>query len=121
MHVEAIFVGYGQRQIFQKLTLMCSKLVPGPLNRSLRLRVHGVARIGKRIVVIAANGYRALVDQIHDSGDTPFRIGAVADIIAEQNGRRGAAVVGVRQTGGKGFAIGVDIGKNRNPHGFNLD
>jgi hypothetical protein len=29
--------------------------------------------------------------------------------------------VGVRQAGGKGFAIGVDIGKNRDPHGFNLD
>jgi hypothetical protein len=121
MHVETIFVGCGQRQIFQKLTLLRSKLFASPIDRSLRLRVHGVARVVKRIVMIAANGYGAAVDQIHDSGDGPFRIGAVADIVAEQNGRRGAAVMGMRQTGGKGFAIGMDIGKNRNPHGFNLN
>jgi hypothetical protein len=56
MHIKAVVIGCRQRQFLQKLTLVCSKLSPSPLNRCLRLRVHVVAWIGERIVVIAANG-----------------------------------------------------------------
>ena len=68
------------------------------------------------MVVIAQHRGGALVDQVHDGGQAPVRIGAIADIIAEQNVAFGALCARLRQAGLEGLTVGVDICKDCDQH-----
>jgi hypothetical protein len=41
---------------------------------------------------------------------------AIADVVAKQDSRRCPALARLRETGGERFAIGMNIGEDRNPH-----
>ena len=83
MHVEPIVSSPGQRQLRQKTPLRHAEPAARPLDRGLRFDVHGLRRGADGVIVVAEHGDGAVIDQVHHGIDRPFRIGAVANDIAE--------------------------------------
>ena len=111
MHVEAIVLLARQRQFRQETPLRRAQPAAGPFDRGLRLGIHGFGRRADGVVVVAAHGERALLDQAHHGLDRPFGIGAISDIVAEKNEAFRAACPRRIKARGKRLPVGVDIRK----------
>src|SRR6201987_1195509 len=70
------------------------------------------------MVVIAAHGERAFVDEIHHRLDRPFRISAIADVVAEADDAVRAMRLGKIEAGAEGLPIGVNVRKKCQQHAF---
>ena len=70
------------------------------------------------VVVVAAHGHGALLDEIHDGGDRPFGIAAIADIVAETNDALGAAPARRVEACGERLPVGVDVREESQQHAF---
>ena len=70
------------------------------------------------VVVVAAHGDRAVVDEAHHGLDRPFRIGAISDDIAEADDPLRAARPRRLEAGAERLPVGVDIRKDRQTHLF---
>ena len=116
MHVEAIVFAPGQRQICQKPPLRRAEPAARPFDRGLGLGVHGLRRGADRVIVVADHGDGAVIDQAHHGIDRPFRIGAIADDIAEADDPLRAAGARDIETRAERLPVGVDIGKDGQPH-----
>jgi hypothetical protein len=55
--------------------------------------------------VIAHHRHRAVVDHVHDRRHHPIRIGAVADIVAEQHRSLGATRLRIGEAGLEGLTV----------------
>ena len=117
VHVKAVLLGRGQRQAGEEVARRLAEFAPRPLDRDSRLDIHAFARLGHGVVVIAADRAGAVCDQRHGRRHGPFRIGAVADVIAEQNEAPRASGARVVKAGGKGLTVGVDVGEQGDQHG----
>src|SRR5271169_5710532 len=85
MDVEAALIGQRERQLGEEPPLRGVELAARPFDDDAGFQVHLFARLANCAVVIAEYGDGALVDQIHNGRHRPFGIGAVPDIIAEQD------------------------------------
>jgi hypothetical protein len=83
VHVEAVVFLPRQRQPGEKTPLRGAEPAARPLDRGLRHGVHAFRRGADRVIVVADHRNGAVIDQAHHRIDCPFRIGAIADDIAE--------------------------------------
>ena len=118
MHVEAVILLQGQRQVRQKAPLYHAEPAARPLDRGLRFGIHGFARDADGIVVVAAHGHGPAIDKAHHHLNRPFRIGAISDEIAEANDAFRAARPREVEARAEGLPVGVDIRKNSQQHDF---
>ena len=73
------------------------------------------------MIVVTHDGNGAVRNKVHHRIDRPFRIGAIADDIAEADDplrTTGAREIEAR---GKRLPVGVDIGKDGQPHASSPD
>jgi hypothetical protein len=68
------------------------------------------------MVVVADHGKGALLDQAHDGIDRPLGIGAIADDIAEADNPLRAFGAREIEARAERLPVGVNIGKDRQPH-----
>ena len=68
--------------------------------------------------MVAAHRDGAVLDQAHHGLDRPFRIGAVADDIAEADDPFRAPRAREIEAGGKRLPVGMDIRKESQQHAF---
>jgi hypothetical protein len=87
-----------------------------PFDRGLRLGVHRFRCGADGAVVVAAHRHGAALDEAHYLRNGPFRIGAVPDVIAEQDHPLGAARLRKIETRAERLPVGVDIRKDGEPH-----
>ena len=85
MNVEPIVLLQRERQLLKEAPLFHAEPSARPLDRGLRCRIEGYGRGADRLVMVAEHGHGAALDQAHHRLEGPFRIGAVSDIVAEQN------------------------------------
>src|SRR6185312_4225035 len=116
MHVKTIVLAERQRQLREKAPLRRAEPAARPLDRGLRHRIHAFRRGADGMVVVADHGDGAVVDQAHHGIDRPFRIGAVAHDVAEADDPLGTLGARSIQTRAERLPVGVDIGKDRQPH-----
>ncbi len=116
MHVEAIVLLPCQRQFCQKAPLRRAEPAARPLDRSLGLGVHGLRRGADSVVVITHKGNGAVRHEVHHRIDRPFRIGAVADDIAEADDPLRPAGAREIKARAERLPVGMDIGKDGQPH-----
>ena len=114
--VEPVFVGRGQWQAGEKIPRRPPELAARPFDRDHGLDVHGLVWVGDGAVMVALHGDSAVADEAHHRLDGPLWIGAIADIVAEQNEALRAARARVVEAGPEGLAVGVDIGKQGDQH-----
>ena len=118
MNVEAIVLLPRQRQFRQKAPLRRAEPAAGPFDRGLGFGVHGLGMGADGVVVVAAHGDGAAIDEIHHRIDRPFRIGAIADIVAEANDPFRAARPRRVEARGERLPVGMDIRKDSQQHAF---
>ena len=118
MNVEAIVLLQRQRQLRQKTPLGRAQPAARPLDRGLGFGIHRFRRGADGIVVVAAHRHGAALDQIHHCLDRPFRIGAIADVIAEENHALGAMRPRQIEARGKSLPVGMDIGEDGQQHAY---
>jgi hypothetical protein len=118
MHVEAIVFLLRQRQFGEEPPLRCAQPPARPLDRGLSRGIHGLGRRADRVVVIAAHGDSAAMDEVHHGLDRPFGVGAIADDVAEADDPLGAPRARRRKTGAERLPVGMDIRKDRKTHIF---
>ena len=70
------------------------------------------------VVVVAEHGQSSALDQAHHRIDRPFRIGAIADIIAEADHPLGAPRPREVKAGAERLPVGMDVGEKSQPHAF---
>ena len=70
------------------------------------------------VVMVAAHGDGAVIDEVHHGLDRPFRIGAIADDVAEADDPLRAARARRIEAGAERLPVGMDIGKDRKPQVF---
>ena len=70
------------------------------------------------MIVVADHGDGAVIDQAHHGIDRPFRIGAIADDIAEADDALRAAGPREIEARAERLPVGMDIGKDGKPHAF---
>ena len=85
VHIELARAGIAKREIGEKPAFLRAKLAARPVDGGPRIRVHAVVWRGDGRVVIAEHGGRSALDKLHDLGHRPCRIGAVTNVIAEQD------------------------------------
>jgi hypothetical protein len=117
MDIEAAAVVQGERQVGKKPPLRDPELAARPLDDDPCLHIELLARIADRAVVVAEHGHGPLVDQIHDGRHRPVRVGAIADIVAEQHEALPAMIAGLREAGAECRPVGVDVRENGDQHG----
>ena len=115
--IEAIVLLAGERQLGEEASLGRAELAAGPLDGDLRLDVELFAGVADRIVMVAAHGDGAVVDEVHDGRHSPFGVGAVADIVAEQHDACGALAARRGEAGLERLPVGVDVREQRYQHG----
>ena len=118
MNVEAIVLLPHQRQFRQKAPLRRAEPAAGPFNRSLRFGIHGLGMGADGVIVVAAHGDCAAIDEIHHGIDRPFGIAAIADIVAEANDPLRAARPRRVEARGERLPVGVDIREDSQQHAF---
>ena len=118
MNVEAIVLLQRQRQFRQKAPLWRAEPAARPLDRGLGFGIHGFRRGADGVVVVAAHGHGAAIDQAHHRLDRPFRIGAISDVVAEANHPLRAARPRKIEARAKGLPVGMDIRKDSQQHAF---
>ncbi len=116
MDVETILLLAGQRQFGEEVPLRGAEFAARPFDDDLRLDVETLARIADRGVMVAAHGHGAVLDEVHDGLDRPLRIGAIADIVAEEHRSLGAELARLRQAGAERLPVGVNVGEQRDEH-----
>ena len=118
MNVEAILLLQLKRQFRQKAPLWRAQPAARPLDRGLGFGIHRFRRGADGVVVVAAHGHGAAIDEAHHRLDGPFRIGAISDVIAEANHPFRATRPRKIEARAKGLPVGVDIRKNGQQHAF---
>jgi hypothetical protein len=68
--------------------------------------------------VIATHGKRALADKVHDGLDSPFRIGAIADVVTKADGALRPPRAREIEARRKRLTVGMDIREKCQQHGF---
>ena len=68
------------------------------------------------MIVVADDGHGAVIDQAHHRIDRPFRIGAIADDIAEADDPLRTAGAREIEARAERLPVGMDIGKDGQPH-----
>src|SRR6476660_9875724 len=68
------------------------------------------------MIVVTDHGDGAVIDQVHHRIDRPFRIGAIADDIAEADEPLRTAGAREIETRAERLPVGMDIGKDGQPH-----
>ena len=109
MDVQAVIVVQRERQPFEKSSLCHSESAARPLHDDVGLDIQLFARVADRTVVIAEHGPCTFFDKVHDGGDRPLRVGAIADIVAEQHDFLCAKIGRLRKTCAERLSIGVDV------------
>ncbi len=116
MHIEAIVVLPRQRQLRQKPPLRGAEPAARPLDRGRGHGIHAFCRGTDGVIVVADHGNGAVIDQAHHGIDRPFRIGAIADDIAEADDPLGPAGAREIKARAERLPVGMDIGKDGQPH-----
>jgi hypothetical protein len=83
MDIEPIILLKSERQLGDESPLCQVQSSPGPLDHSLCLRVHGFGLHADSIVMIAADGQCAGINQVHNYIDRPLGIGAISNVVTE--------------------------------------
>jgi hypothetical protein len=91
-------------------------LATRPFDDDLGFDVELFARVADSIVMVAAHCHRALIHQVDDSGNRPFRVGTVADIVTQQYGPLRAKPAGLFQAGAESPSVGVNIREQCETH-----
>jgi hypothetical protein len=117
MDVEAVVLLLRERQFGKEAPLGLSELASGPLDCDLGFDVEVFARVADRIVVVTTHGKRALVDEVHDGRHRPLGVGAIADIVAEQDVLLRAVQTRRGEAGFERLPIGVDVREQGDQHG----
>ncbi len=118
MHIEAIVFAPGQRQRGEKTPLRHAQPAARPLDRGLRRGVHGLRWGADGVIVVADHGDGAVFDQTHHGIDRPFRIGAIADDVAEADDAFRAAGAREFEARAERLPVGMNIRKDGKPHVF---
>ena len=118
MHVQAIVFLPRQRQLRQKTPLRGAEPAARPFDRRLRRGVHALGRGTDGVVVVTDDGDGAVLDQAHHGIDRPFRIGAIADDIAEADDPLRTMRPREIEAGAERLPVGMDIRKDGKPHIF---
>jgi hypothetical protein len=69
--------------------------------------------------MVTEHGPRAFFDKVHDGRDRPLRIGAIADIVAEEHVLLCAKIGRLRKTGAERLSIRVNVCEHRDEHSLN--
>ena len=116
MHIEAIVFLPRQRQLGQKAPLRRAEPAARPFDRGLRHGIHAFRGGTDRVIVVADHGNGAVIDETHHGIDRPFRIGAIADDIAKADDPLRPAGAREIETRAERLPVGMDIGKDGQPH-----
>ena len=87
-----------------------------PLDRQRRLVVHALRHADRGAVVIAEQRDRAARDEILHGVDREARIGAVADVVAEEDMAIDRMPLRMREAGFERLAVAVDVGEQGDQH-----
>ncbi len=85
VNIQYIALAIGQWQAFQEITLSRRQASARPNNSGVRVIAHALAEISYRVVMIAPNCFGALTDEPCHDIHRPFGVGAVTDVVTEQN------------------------------------
>jgi len=118
VHVKTVIIPQLKRQFRQETPLLRAQPAAGPLDRGLGLRIHGFRWGADGVVVVAAHGHGAIIDEAHHRLDGPFRIGAITDVIAEANHPFRATRPRKIEARAECLPVGVNIRKNGQQHAF---
>ena len=118
MNVEAIILLQRKRQFCQKAPLCRTEPATRPFDRGLGFGIHRLRHGADGVVVVAAHGYGSGIDEAHHHFNRPFRIGAISDVVAEENHPFGAARARKVEARAKGLPVGVDIRKDSQQHPY---
>jgi hypothetical protein len=120
MHEQPVRVLDGERQAGKELPLGRIELAAGPFHRDLRLDIEMFVPVSNGVVMIAEDCDSALSDQVHHHGHCPVGIGAIADIVAEQDEALGAVCPRLSKARVESLSVGVNVGEERNQHCHDL-
>jgi hypothetical protein len=84
----------------------------------LRRGIHRLSCGADGVVMVAAHRDRAGVDEAHHGIDGPFRIGAIANEIAEENHPIRAPRARIVEAPAKRLLVGMDIREDSQQHFF---
>ena len=116
VHEQRIARPLLERQVIEKMALLGAKLAAGPFDRNLRFEIHAHVVMTDGAIVIADQCDRAVADQLTYLVDHPFRVGAIANVVAEQHELLRAPDARGRKASFKGLPVGMDVRKNRCQH-----
>jgi hypothetical protein len=116
VHEQALAFLADQRQRPQKRGLRRVEPSPRPVDRRAGVRVHGLGRACDRLVMVAEERDGAFFDHAGDGVDDIGGIGAVADVVAEEDVTFDLVGARVIEAGRQGLPVAVDIGQQGDPH-----
>src|SRR3974390_2700700 len=116
VHVESVTFMMFEGQAGEEASLACPEFAARPFDCDLGKLVHMLARGADGTVVIAQHGDSTLVDQFYDGSHHPFRVGTIADVVAEQDDAFRAVRARLSQASFKSLPVGVNIGEKGDQH-----
>jgi hypothetical protein len=107
--IELIVFAHSKRQIGKKFSLSYVELATRPVSYGLRLGKERNVVESHAAIMVATQRHCSVTHKFHNGGDNPFRIAAIANIIAQKNETLRAMFVGMRKPDFQRSPVGVNV------------